>query len=57
MQDKTAIRLAELACGGFALFIHAQYGINTFVILIVCVLWGIPLDLVIEAIRKRKNNG
>lgn len=54
MQDKTVIRLAELLCGGFALFIHAQYGINTFLILIICVLWGIPLDIVIEAIRRQR---
>ena len=54
MQDKTIIRLGELACGGFALFIHAQYGINTFLILIICVLWGIPLDIVIDEIRKRR---
>ena len=53
MQDKTVIRLAQLACGGFALFIHAQYEINSLLLLLIAVLWGIPLDLVIQKVRKQ----
>jgi len=53
MQDKTAIRLTELACGGFALFIHAQYEINSLLLVLICVLWGIPLDVIIQRIEKK----
>lgn len=53
MQDKTVIRLAQLTCGGFALFIHAQYEINSLLLLLIAVLWGIPLDLILE---RRKND-
>ena len=53
MQDKTVIRLGQLACGGFALFIHAQYEINSLLLLLICVLWGIPLDLVIQRMQKK----
>ena len=54
MQDKTVIRLAQLGCGAFALFIHAQYGINSLLVLMIAVLWGIPLDVIIT--RATKNN-
>lgn len=52
MDDKTVIRLAELGCGGFALFIHAQYGINSLLLLLICVLWGIPLDIIMGKLKK-----
>ncbi len=54
MQDKTVIRLAQLICGAFALFIHAQYGINSLIVLMIAVLWGIPLDIIIT--KATKNN-
>lgn len=55
MDDKTVIRLAQLACGGFALFIHAQYGINSLLVLMIAVLWGIPLDVIITRATKNKH--
>lgn len=53
MQDKTIIRLTELACGGFALFLHAYYGINSLLLVLICVLWGIPLDVVMNRAQKK----
>jgi len=53
MQDKTILRLAELGCGGFALFIHAYYGVNSLLLVLICVLWGIPLDIVLQKVQKK----
>ena len=55
MQDKTVIRLAQLVCGAFALFIHAQYGINSLLVLMIAVLWGIPLDVIITKVTKNNH--
>lgn len=54
MQDKTILRLAQLGCGGFALFIHAQYEINSLLVVLICVLWGIPLDVVMNRMQKNE---
>lgn len=53
MEDRTIIRLAQLGCGAFGLSIHAVYGVDSLLILMIAVLWGIPLDLLLE---RRKNN-
>lgn len=56
MEDKTIIRIVELLCGLIALVIHTHYGVDTIVIILVCVLWGIPLDIVISKIEKKEGN-
>ena len=52
MKDSTAIRLGELGCGCFALFIHAQYRVDGILLLIIAILFGVPIEIVYEKVKK-----
>lgn len=53
MKEKTIIRMAQLVVGCYALTIHAIYSINHILLLIIAVLWGIPLDIILEKREKK----
>lgn len=52
MQEKTVIRIAELASGCFILGVHAVTKVDGALILLGALLLGIPAELLVERLKK-----
>ena len=51
MKDSTVLRLAELGCGCVLVVVHALTGVDSVILLIIALLFGVPIEIVWE---KRK---
>lgn len=52
MEDKTAIRIVEIAAGCFVVWMSVTHGVDHILWLIAGVLLGLPIDKIITVLRK-----
>lgn len=58
MKDETIIVIVKLLIGFGTLIIHVVFNVNHILIFMVCILWGVPLDLLwkkeeLDKLRKK----
>lgn len=54
MEDKTVIRIFELAAGCFVIWMSITHGVDHFLWLVAGFLLGFPIDRILEQVRRER---
>jgi len=52
LKDSTVLRIAELGAGCVLVVVHALTGVDSFIILMACILFGVPVEIIYEHKKK-----
>jgi len=53
MKDSTALRVVELIVGAYLVTLHVLTGVDGFLLLICAFLFGVPIEIIYEKVKKR----